>query len=448
MEEGSIVHRDRLVLSKENVQPLTAHSKENIRPQISCHNNLVDPSHSKVFQHRSRRPGHDATRLFTPGNAAAGLLTRDTQQLANRENLVKCAQQLKRPRINKTPSTKQQQHTPMNLTSPSSDEDDSERIICARDSRHTFSEARVMALEGKLQAIESDRQRLQQELLASRQERTNNPRKLDVSSQTETHPAFGTLLIDFGHKRLYLASARTFVASVPIWSKQRPCNDGRVVEICKAKRHSPEFIGSISCFQIEGQSQPSISCPQPCGIFDGQHRAKAISLMLKSEDFTVEDSSMESDDEARGLYEDFNVLVEVWNVRSESDVKSLYLEVNKSESVKEIDMPDAIAPIRKTAIDNTVALLNRRFPMMFKPSERCRPPHVHRDTLRNVLFQHPSTESVVNEDDLLKRILKVNEILGKTSKKFWSSRVHKALEKACLHEFWLGLNDYAWLDRL
>ena len=33
------------------------------------------------------------------------------------------------------------------------------------------------------------------------------------------------LLADLGFKKIYLASARTLVNSVPLWSKQRPCNE-------------------------------------------------------------------------------------------------------------------------------------------------------------------------------------------------------------------------------
>ena len=36
------------------------------------------------------------------------------------------------------------------------------------------------------------------------------------------------LLADFGHKKIYQASARTLVSTVPIWAKQRPCNEARV----------------------------------------------------------------------------------------------------------------------------------------------------------------------------------------------------------------------------
>ena len=49
---------------------------------------------------------------------------------------------------------------------------------------------------------------------------------------------------------------------------------------------------------------------------------------------------------------------------------------------------------------------------------------------------------------LFESILRLNTSLGRLPKKTWAARVHKALDKANLHCFWLGLDEYAWLDRL
>ena len=67
---------------------------------------------------------------------------------------------------------------------------------------------------------------------------------------------------------------------------------------------------------------------------------------------------------------------------SEGEAKALYLEVNKGESVKEIDLPDAIAPERKGHIDWASEALRARYPDMFKPSERCRVPQIGRASCR------------------------------------------------------------------
>ena len=55
-------------------------------------------------------------------------------------------------------------------------------------------------------------------------------------------------------------------------------------------------------------------------------------------------------------------------------------------SSAEIDLPEAIATMTKVCIDEAVDALAAAYPAMFKPSMRCRPPHVNRDVVRNALF--------------------------------------------------------------
>ena len=133
----------------------------------------------------------------------------------------------------------------------------------------------------------------------------------------------------------------------------------------------------------------------------------------------------------------------------ESDIKKLYLEVNKAEVVKEIDLPDTLAPDLKSHIDGACELLARDFPEMHKPSERCRPPHVHRDTLRNKLFLSPAIHRVSTAEHLYELITKVNGKLSAKPAGFWPERVRaKPLQKAKQHGLFLGLNDCAWIEML
>ena len=256
----------------------------------------------------------------------------------------------------------------------------------------------ILVLEARLK----DEQRRARESDARAESlRRQNAALLQQRSQAlerhkEDHPVFGELLSDMGFKRIYLASARTLVHSVPIWSKQRPCNEGRVQEIVRAKRAAPRFMGAIMCFEVRGVERASVACAQPRGIFDGQHRARACAQLLTSEAFSIEDDPPESWEAGEdgggggggegegggggGLirlseatndgHDDFPVVVEVYPVSSEGEAKALYLEVNKGESVKEIDLPDAIAPERKGHIDWASEALRARYPDMFKPSER------------------------------------------------------------------------------
>ena len=252
-------------------------------------------------------------------------------------------------------------------------------------------------------------------------------------------------------------------------------------EIVRAKRAAPRFMGAIMCFEFRGVETASVACAQPRGIFDGQHRARACAQLLTSEAFSIEDDAAPESWETReggggdsgsssgggsggsggGAFsrlveatndghDDFPVVVEVYPVSSEAEAKALYLEVNKGESVKEIDLPDAIAPERKGHIDWASEALRTRFSDMFKPSERCRVPHMHKDTLRNKLFHHPTTERVGSGQELLQMLLKVNASLGSRPKGSWPAKVQpSAIEKAKQHKFFLGLDsEYGFLDAL
>ena len=280
-----------------------------------------------------------------------------------------------------------------------------------------------------------------------------------------------------------------------------------------------------------GLALPSLTRPQPRGIFDGQHRARAAMRLLASDDFVIEEDDLDDIDvgsrsaaplvvkeragvaaarrsrrkgkddtemppppvrlalpplrapvateglpdaptapalsalpvppsDARrprnmvatladgGMHEDFSLLVEVYPVRTDREIKELYLEVNKGESVKEIDLPDALAPTRKAIIDDACARLKSHFGAMFKPSERCRPPHLHLDTLRNKLFHCAAVEHVVSSDDLYARMLRANDRLRGHPPTAWPERMQKPLEKALVHGLFLGLDDFEWLEGL
>ena len=398
---------------------------------------------------------------------------------------------------------------------------------------------------------ERDAKQLKQRLSAAP---APKPPSIEAGSQAggSHHPCFGRLVADLGFKQIYVASARTLVNTVPIWSKQRPCNEGRVDEIVRLKASQPELMGPVMCFEFFAPAdalaqQPSLACPQPRAIFDGQHRARAAMRLLASTEelaelekggaapaaaasasaSTVAQEEEEDEEEtyrATGLvplaltrdrrepkqpqpfvagpasqygdspwrrrkspmgldnyaffnaapstssssapapppapppkpppapprkHADFSMIVEVYPVRDESDIKRLYLEVNKGESVKEIDLPDQLAPERKLVIDGACALLQKAYPEMHKPSDRCRPPHVHRDTLRNKLFHTPAAHQAGTAEELHRMLLRVNDRLRGRPYGQWPSRVRdKPLKKAKQHGLFLGLDEYAWLDLL
>lgn len=102
--------------------------------------------------------------------------------------------------------------------------------------------------------------------------------------------------------------------------------------------------------------------------------------------------SSESDDDgvAGGMFE--RILVEVYSEpsnkknksegKSSSFVRDIFLEINKAEPVKLIDMPGVASAADRKIITDAVNSLHGQFSSMFSPSQRCRIPNVNVDNLR------------------------------------------------------------------
>jgi hypothetical protein len=74
--------------------------------------------------------------------------------------------------------------------------------------------------------------------------------------------------------------------------------------------------------------QASVLFQQPRGIFDGQHRIFAASKLLAPAGRAYTDTHVTVADKSMPpLYNDFDLLVEVYPVECEKDITALYLEV-------------------------------------------------------------------------------------------------------------------------
>ena len=251
------------------------------------------------------------------------------------------------------------------------------------------------------------------------------------------HPLYGQLLADLGYKRIYLSSAKTVVRSIPIWHLQRPTDYSRVAEMGKNKYMFP---GCISVFEFVGVDRPRFDVPQTFGIFDGQHRVHAAAKILQE----------------KSEINDFKLTLEVFPVKSNDDVKQLFLELNKAERVHEIDLPDAIAPFDKQIIDRAVRALNRKYEQMFKSSKRCRKPHVNRDKLRNEIHKARliARYNVDNANQMVGLLESINSYVGSVvlrGKEVYEkssglniSCTQRVKSKAAKYKFYLGLTD-DWL---
>jgi hypothetical protein len=150
-----------------------------------------------------------------------------------------------------------------------------------------------------------------------------------------------------------------------------------------------------------------------------------------------------------------NVLVEVFPAQEDQkedvQAKEIFLEVNKAEPVKVVDLPGVVkAKDRKiiNAINEVADRLRDAYPKMFSESQRCRTPHLNVDNLRDALFASKIMEkhSLKTANALEKWILERNDLLAtefqdEGKKELVSAN---ALKKANKFGFYLGL-DSSWL---
>lgn len=147
-----------------------------------------------------------------------------------------------------------------------------------------------------------------------------------------------------------------------------------------------------------------------------------------------------------------NVLVEVFPAQTEqhqeNQVKEIFLEVNKAEPVKLVDLPGVAKAKDRKIINEVAANLREKFPEMFSESQRCRSPHLNIDNLRDAIFASKIIEkhSLKTTKALEEWILKRNNMLGiefqeEENQKLVSAN---ALKKANRLRFYLGL-DSSWL---
>ena len=182
-----------------------------------------------------------------------------------------------------------------------------------------------------------------------------------------------------------------------------------------------------------------------------------------------------------GTWQQTPILTEVYTVENEKDTSSLFMEINKSQPVKEIDLPGQAETKERIAIDFASSELECFYGTMFSTSQRCRIPHLNLDNLRQGLYDCHDAMSAVNSAHakdpgkfiivtfqihltslmfkgtvLLDWIEKQNEKLSKYTDREWEAirkkkhgnkskeAFHKALSKSRKTGMFLGLDD-EWL---
>lgn len=265
------------------------------------------------------------------------------------------------------------------------------------------------------------------------------------------HPILGELLIDLQYKKLYLTNVQS-LAVAPVWRKNRILRPERASLIAQSKIQ--KGLGSSLPGVITFYADSSTNT---VGIVDGQHRAAAL-LTLSQKGYWND--------------QDRNILIEVFPVKSETEVAVLFREINSAEPVRLIDSQmseeeiedevdgstDHLTSKSDTTSVDTVTVLNEatdslmsRYPDMFKPSSRCRPPHLNIDVLRDDLFQSDfvgrarvNGVAINSPSDLVDYLIGVNARLGESLKNddpaSHSKYMQNAIKKAIANDFYLGIN--------
>ena len=294
-------------------------------------------------------------------------------------------------------------------------------------------------------------------------------------SMDALHPVYGELLHDYGHKRLYLGSPTTLWAGTVLWERQRAFRQERaaLIATAKGKAQSRGWPGSISIVETAAEEsatqtggrtarkKPSSKKPKADAeahssgegggeggagtlasigmLIDGQHRLGAAHLLSQRGKLT----------DALSL-----ILVEVYPPMEESGIKELFTEINKAEPVLLVDLPEGGASDSDNATLTAAAeLLRERYPVMFKPSHGCRPPHINVDVMREEMHRADllARESIASAEELVQWLEERNAQLGKRDDSEWSqgraktsAALQKAIVKAKDQGFYLGLG-WEWL---
>jgi hypothetical protein len=145
-----------------------------------------------------------------------------------------------------------------------------------------------------------------------------------------------------------------------------------------------------------------------------------------------------------------NILVEVYTSSEEAkdSAEDIFVEINKSEPIKLVDMPGVAKAGDRNVITSAAAKLHEQYPEMFKASQQCRVPHLNVDNLRDALF----TSEVLKKHEiktaaaLVEWMQAQNEVLAaKYQDPTAAGKVSaKALEKAKQYDFYLGIES-SWL---
>lgn len=320
--------------------------------------------------------------------------------------------------------------------------------------------AEIEAEKAQVKQLLSELEEMKEQERELQEKKQAEPESSDVSDENKVeedgedepeNPVLGRVVADLGYKRIHFVSAAK-LGNIPVWNKNRTYRNSRAKAMAGEKEKSIElgFPGSI-CLHEDANGKLS--------IVDGQHRVGMMAALR-----TAFNKKKDKGEDLGGL-KDIDtifdkIIVEVYPepVQVGSDdteagndkfAEKVFVEINKAEPVKLIDMPGVASAADRKIITEAMEDLSANYPSMFSPSQRCRVPNVNIDNLRsavfgaNILKRHKLTTS----KKLLDWLLEQNAALGEeyeSSKEKQSLISNKQWAKASTNNFYLGLES-SWL---
>ena len=174
------------------------------------------------------------------------------------------------------------------------------------------------------------------------------------------------MVSDLGYKKVYLTNILR-LSQAKVWEQQRILRPERAAAIAQDKlKHYDSTVGTSSIHMPGVITMFEDIKTGLSGIIDGQHRAAAL-VMLAQEDYW-------------GLH-DRNILVDVFATSNENQIMDLFVEINKGEPLRDIDMPsrdvNGIDSKRRLIVTGAVTLLAEKYAQMFKNNTKCRAPYLN-----------------------------------------------------------------------
>lgn len=267
----------------------------------------------------------------------------------------------------------------------------------------------------------------------------------EIHSDMNVHPVLGKPIGDLGYKQIHLVSADK-LGTIPVWNKNRIYrhNRAQAMALDKTKTMSLGFPGVV-CLHEDLNGKLS--------ILDGQHRVGMMAALREVRKMEAAEMNTTIPADEIALFD--QVLVEVYRQDPESELngyghaQQVFLEINKAEPVKLVDMPGVASSTDRIVITEAVDYLRSSFPRMFSPSQRCRIPNVNVDNLRNNIFGANvlNRHKLESSKELFDWLLVQNAALGEKYESNENNRrliSRRAWEKTTMNGFYLGLES-SWL---